>query len=46
MGGTIIALEALLINATHATLNHDDVCILPDTYLHLLNNNEHSLASV
>lgn len=46
MGGTIIALEALLINATHAALNHDDACILPDTYLHLLNNNEHSLVSV
>lgn len=46
MGGTIIALEALLINATHAALNHDDACILPDTYLHLLNNNKHPLVSV
>jgi len=46
MGGTIIALEALLINSTHTPLNHDYGCILPDTYLHLLNNNEHSLVSV
>ena len=46
MGGTIIALEALLINSTHAPLNRDDGCILPDTYLHLINNNNHSLVSV